>query len=292
MNLKNEDKNWNGIIHVLSQKNYINHMKISILACAIACFTLTISCKAKKELNTHKETQKEKVDSDTEIVSKPEVRTNWEGFYAGTMPCSECNGAQVSLYLQEGNKYFYCSNYLGQEAESKILAGTFNWDAQKRIITLNGNEFQASVHYLVEKDRLRRLGNDKEENFTDLTQQYDLYKTSNPLVNRHWKLIELNGQKVRAEENTKEIYIEFMNDFSFHANGGCNSIFGRYSLGGKNQMIISNIAMTEMACMHLHYDDELNTALSQTRNFIVVNEDELLLTVGKRAPFAKFSSKN
>jgi len=109
------------------------------------------------------------------------------------------------------------------------------------------------------------------------------------LLNKDWKLTELFGEPISIAEEGMEIpSINLGKKGQFKGSGGCNSMFGSYSLKDKNFIKFSDISMTEKACGTPNYDEKLEGALRTAEQFIVIGEDEFHLVVGKRAPLAKF----
>lgn len=65
-----------------------------------------------------------------------------EGKYAGTMPCADCEGIYTEIQL-DGNNYTIKQVYKGKgdEAQNTFTEkGTYTWDQNKHIVTLNGDE--------------------------------------------------------------------------------------------------------------------------------------------------------
>ena len=103
-----------------------------------------------------------------------------------------------------------------------------------------------------------------------------------------WTLTEVMGEAVETGEGMETPSITLTAEKQINGSGGCNSVFGGYSLKGKNFIQFSELAMTERACSFRNYDDKLLEALTSTQQFILTPEKELHLIVGKRAPLAKF----
>ncbi len=115
-------------------------------------------------------------------------------------------------------------------------------------------------------------------------------KNPSEIVEKYWKLIEINGQKVTADNfTTKEPhFILKSTDNRINGNGGCNSFFGAYVLDANvNRISFSNIGSTRMACMGPNVEDDFFKVLGTVDNYTVKN-DTLQLNKARMAPLAKF----
>lgn len=115
-------------------------------------------------------------------------------------------------------------------------------------------------------------------------------KESTEIVEKYWKLIEIRGQKVTAENfAAKEPHLILKSaDNRVTGNGGCNSFFGTYELQGNiNRISFSKIGSTKMACMKPTVENEFLNVLETVDNYTVKN-DTLQLNKARMAPMAKF----
>ncbi|MDA9072093.1 META domain-containing protein [bacterium] len=111
------------------------------------------------------------------------------------------------------------------------------------------------------------------------------------LVGKYWKATEIMGSPVEMPEGMKqEPYLQFNKDGSLKAHGGCNGIFGNYELGYKNLIEMKNFSQTEMECSFDSFESGLVEALTYSKQYILIGENEMHLVIGKRAPFAKFKA--
>ncbi len=215
---------------------------------------------------------------------------DWMGTYSGILPCADCMGIQTTLTLNENYTFEKSFIYLGKSTKVQYQKGSFTWleeGGSISIIDLN----DVSKTYKVEENQLRLLdlkGNKIEGN---LEEDYLLVKSQSPIVNKYWKPVEIMGQKVNESENIKsEPHLILRSGGKFSGTGGCNSMFGGFSIIRKNGITFSNIAMTERECSYEHFDDNLVEALTMSRQFIMVDAEHMQLIVGKRAPLAKFEA--
>lgn len=115
-------------------------------------------------------------------------------------------------------------------------------------------------------------------------------KESTEMVEKYWKLIEINGQKVTAENfASKEPHLILKSEENrVTGNGGCNSFFGTYSLQTDvNRISFSKIGATRMACLQPTVESDFFNILETVDNYTVKN-DTLQLNKARMAPMAKF----
>ncbi|TAE27785.1 MAG: META domain-containing protein [Cytophagales bacterium] len=115
-------------------------------------------------------------------------------------------------------------------------------------------------------------------------------KPNTNLVETYWKLIELNGKPIGPSGNgQREAHLILKTaDTRVQGNSGCNSFGGTYQLPGANQVSLSRMAATKMACMNgMETEDALFTAFEQVSTY-AIRRDTLLLNSPQTAPLARF----
>lgn len=113
---------------------------------------------------------------------------------------------------------------------------------------------------------------------------------SSEIQEKYWKLIEINGKKVTAEDfASKEPHLILKStDNRVNGNGGCNSFFGTYELQANvSRIYFSKIGSTRMACMKPTIENDFFNVLETVDNYTVKN-DTLQLNKARMAPLAKF----
>jgi len=109
---------------------------------------------------------------------------------------------------------------------------------------------------------------------------------STTLVDKSWKLIELNGNPV-SSVNNREPYIIFTSEGNrFNGDAGCNRIVGTYQIQEFDKITFSQVVATRMLCIDMEVENKFLEALNTADSFSIKN-DTLTL---KRAitPFARF----
>lgn len=114
----------------------------------------------------------------------------------------------------------------------------------------------------------------------------------NDIVNKYWKLIELEGQQVNMADNQeREQYFIIRDDGTITGFAGCNPFSGNYTLDtGALRIKYNNVLSTLRSCPDVKIDESafLNV-FNLTDNYTLV-EDRLMLNVGRRAPLAVFEA--
>jgi heat shock protein HslJ len=111
------------------------------------------------------------------------------------------------------------------------------------------------------------------------------------LTNTYWKLVEVDGAPITAQENFREAHMVLHLDASRLAGStGCNTLTGRYQV--KNTRIAFNqVATTKMACptAPMKTEQDFLTALKQA-NAWHVEGARLELLDDNDAPLASFQA--
>lgn len=114
----------------------------------------------------------------------------------------------------------------------------------------------------------------------------------NKIVNKYWKLTELDGKKVSMVDNQeKEQFFVLKSDGTMNGFAGCNNFNGEYELIDGNRIKFSeNIAISMRMCPEIDKTErEFMRVFKQANNY-TIHKDELFLNIGKRAPLAKFEA--
>lgn len=125
---------------------------------------------------------------------------------------------------------------------------------------------------------------------TQATTQNELDK--NPITEKYWKLVTLEGQKVTMAPNQeKEVYFMLKTDENRVTGfAGCNTFNGTYTLEKGQRIRFSPLAATLKACPDVDVNEpELFQVFEQADNY-TINGDTLQLNVGRRAPLAVFEA--
>jgi heat shock protein HslJ len=111
---------------------------------------------------------------------------------------------------------------------------------------------------------------------------------SDQLIGLKWKLIELHGQAVvRNAQSKEDSYMRLTKEGTISAYTGCNNMTGSYQVRKGNGIKFTNIASTRMACPDMKTEQILNQVLQTADNYSVKGKR---LTIGKtgQKPLAVF----
>jgi len=109
------------------------------------------------------------------------------------------------------------------------------------------------------------------------------------IIEKRWKLVELNGEEIKQEGQHKEVYfILHREDKRISGNGGCNSFSGAYTLSEEGRISFSSIISTMMACPDMEIETRLLKVLEMTDNY-TLKDNTLSLNKARMAPLAKFA---
>ena len=115
-------------------------------------------------------------------------------------------------------------------------AGKFTWNEKGNTITLTPADKSQTTQYLVGENLLTQLDKQGNKITGDNASRYVLSKSNYEILEKYWKLVELNGKDVVADSTfIKEPHIIFKEGNNrIIGNGGCNSISGEYKIESLN----------------------------------------------------------
>lgn len=215
---------------------------------------------------------------------------DWAGVYTGVLPCADCDGIQTVIRIDTNNHYELETTYLGKAQKAYAQKGSFKWDKSGGRIKLdNGGGGASPGYYLVGENQLIQLDFDGKPVMGELASKYILKREGNPIVEKYWKLVEINGRPVAppAEGEREAHLILKALDNRVTGNGGCNGFGGTYEILPGNRIRFSQILSTMMACPNLNDEQELFKVLEKADNYSY-HDDTMTLNKARMAPLAKF----
>ena len=256
-------------------------IKISLIILTIALS----SCSTKKKIS-EKKIEETVIDMHNSMNS-----LDWSGTYQGNLPCADCEGIQTVLILNNDLTFLKKSKYLGKKDTIFEDKGSFSWSKTGQIITLNN---QNTEHYFVGENRIWKLDENGNKitgpDASGLAQQYIFNKQNSQLTDRHWKLVELYGQKVDFDKKKgKQPYLILRpeEENKIYGNAGCNRFFGTFELKEGNQIVFSQLGATKMYCPNMETETQFLKILNTADNYSL-NGETMTLNKAKMAPLAKF----
>ena len=112
-----------------------------------------------------------------------------------------------------------------------------------------------------------------------------------PLIGTKWRLVELQGQAVVNNVESKELFfIQLSQDGKVSAYAGCNRMFGGYEMKDGLRIRFTGMASTRMACPDMKTEQILGEVLN-TSDTYSLNGKKMTLNKAKMAPLAVFEAE-
>jgi len=217
---------------------------------------------------------------------------DWPGIYYGVLPCADCEGIEVYIDLGKGLRFTKKVKYLGKSDELLESSGTFSWSTDGNQITLSGTgEIGSPEKYQVAENKIITLDEEGNRITGNLAGRYILGKVNTGLLEKYWKLTELEGRPITASAQfNREPHIIFKEkDNRVMGNGGCNNFSGAYTLRSNDRLALSKMITTLMACPQMDVEAEFLKVLQMADNYYV-SGDTLVLNKARMAPLARFQA--
>jgi copper homeostasis protein (lipoprotein) len=257
-------------------------MKNLIISCAALAL---LSCTGALNRAQQPNNQKEMENMASSHTSQNSL--DWDGTYRGVLPCKDCEGLATTILLKKDLTFKASTQHLGQPERIEERAGKFNWNENGNTITLIPSGNDSTVRYLVGENTLTQL--DVNVAAGEDARRFMLSKSNYEVLEKYWKLIELHGKAISADSTfIREPHLIFKeSDNRVTGNGGCNNISGTYKIESINQIQISKLVSTKMACTGLAVESEFLKVLQVADNFSIAG-DTLTLNKARMAPLARF----
>lgn len=222
-----------------------------------------------------------------DVAHNSQNSVDWAGAYRGVLPCADCPGIETVVVLQADGRYRTEARYQDRGVETFKSDGAFTWNAAGNEITLSGAE---PDRYRVQENRLLRLARDGSEITGPNASAYVLAKLTDPLLDRYWRLTELNGKPVPALP--RPAYLILRSEGARAGGlGGCNTFGGGYTLdAAASRISLDQMVSTQMACAQgMDVEQAFHEALRNADNYSL-NGDTLTLNKARMAPLARFEA--
>jgi len=217
------------------------------------------------------------VENISEVAADADNSKNsldWEGTYSGVVPCADCPGISTQITLKNDNTYSIKTEYQGKEGSAETIEGTFEWNEAGGIIKMNGlEEGSMPTLYKVGESKLIQLDLEGNVISGELASNYELTKIDGNLVEKKWKLTEINGVAISTMDPKPavEAFITFdSKDNRVHGNSGCNIFTGMYKLEG-SALTFSGIASTRKMCIDMTIEDQMNKMFQTVDKYAITD---------------------
>ncbi len=117
-------------------------------------------------------------DPDEKVVADTHTSQNsidYTGTYKGTLPCADCPGIETEVELNDDNTYTKKTKYVDRGDNEYEEKGTYHWDSNSNIITLEGVT-DGPTKYMVGEGYLKQLDTEGNEITGDHANYYILRK--------------------------------------------------------------------------------------------------------------------
>ena len=260
-------------------------MKNILIAIVVVVLT---SCQTQKTASSDKANEgMEKTDA----AHTSQNAVDWDGTYRGVLHCADCEGIQTTINLTKDLSFTIKTKYLGKSDSVYQTYGKFTWNEKGNTITLTPADNAQVTQYLVGENLLTQLDKQGNKITGENAARYMLSKSNYEILEKYWKLVELNGKDVAVDSSfIKEPHIIFKESNNrIMGNGGCNGISGEFKVEGLNRITLSKIISTRMACPQMKLESEFLEVLQKADNFNVVG-DMLMLNKARMAPLARLKA--
>ena len=213
---------------------------------------------------------------------------DWAGAFAGRLPVGPEMEADVKITFYNNGSYAWQQELPGQKVTVRL--GRFSWSNDgSRIVLKDSESKMEDRQFRVSENQLWLADKKGETVLNAQNEAYDIVRIDNPLVEVHWKLIELQGAPV-SNKTGKEAFIIFRAQGKrVHGNFGCNNFHGSYTLEYGNRISFSQMATTMMMCPDMELEQAFSEALRMADNYYVIG-DQLVLNRARMAPLARFEA--
>ena len=215
-----------------------------------------------------------------------------QGKYLGSVPAADCPGIDIELIFT-ANKYTLAYAYQDRQGIF-ISSGSFKSDGEK-IKLLGDGARGAFENYLIQNDKLILLSPSGEvpaDTRAYTLSKSDLKVSMTQIVNKYWKLVELNGKPVNYAENSKidtTARMTLKPDGMLNGNASCNTFSGAFTFHGSGRIRFSRIAITQKMCLDMSVETEFMNVLQKADSYIIDGE-RLILNRARMAPLARFEA--
>lgn len=198
------------------------------------------------------------------------------GMYNGIMPGIGSDKTPVIIELSETFSFTISTDTVAK-AKKIIQKGTFKWNPDGKSILLTANS-GIEEQFIVEENQLLLKSNSKLTTFSKIKpsevvelESESTKETITTFINEKWHITSINDKPISAKGAKKDYYVFFDKDRRFQAYAGCNEIGGNYTIKG-DQIKMSNIISTEMACAEMEMEQSLLKSLAEADNIIQNNQ--------------------
>ncbi len=260
---------------------FVLHLKLLLMSSSkfnLSFIALTIvltACESQpKETSVP---QPVKSEAQVPVGDNSQNSLDWAGVYSGVVPCADCTGIETKIALNNDLTFNLDLRYLGKSNEIIAHSGSFKWNAEGSIITLENPEYP--LKFQVGENKLTQLDINGAIITGVLANNYILSKAQSTLADVKWTLVELYGKSVSAGQGlTNAPFVVFNSETSkITGNSGCNNISGKFELGSAGKITTNNVFATMNPCGDVDSENLFQRAVRNVQSY-EINGKELVLT--------------
>lgn len=200
--------------------------------------------------------------------------------YKGTVSIED--SANIKLLLKFKRDGSYLSEIIYGKESEEYFTGKGKYSVRNNTLNLETQDSVAyPVIYAIKDSQL----------VADHDKGGKLVRTEHELLEKYWKLIELNGTAIDTTgkmEREAHLIFKALNSRIF-GSGGCNRFSGSYTIKDNN-LRISRVISTKMACMDVLYEGDFFTVLESAEQYFV--SGDTLVIGSKGSSHARLLSIN
>lgn len=187
-----------------------------------------------------------------------------------------------------------CNNFMGSYALSNSTKIQFSQMASTKMACFNSTFDENEFLRIFDQIDSYRIDNGKLELKKGNTVLASFMKVekANPIVNKYWKLITLDGKKVEmGAQQEREAYFTLKSlDKMVTGFGGCNTFSGSYDLKEGNQISFTGFRATLRACPDLDFNEHEFLKVFSIANTYKMEGDSLSLQTDGGETVATFEA--
>ncbi|SZD74276.1 lipoprotein involved with copper homeostasis and adhesion [Candidatus Ornithobacterium hominis] len=138
---------WNELF-LMMKYTLIFLILIIFFACESKSEELIVS-KTNTSMSTKKDVNAKIEDEDNDKIHFQDSKI-WQGRYSGILPCSDCDGIEIIIFLKPKKKYTLQMSYLNSSEPKVKEKGSFSWLDANNILFDN----EEAMEFMVSEDRL------------------------------------------------------------------------------------------------------------------------------------------
>lgn len=246
-------------------------MKRTVFRSAIAFLILGASQGAWGQVPTPRPVAEARVAQ--EVGDTSETSLDWSGVYQGVLTEPGHLKVETVLTLNSDHTYVMTCKAGDEKGEAKVYRGLFAWMSDGGSVLLNDvgdhpSMFKVGENQLFQLDDNAKLVKGPDEGRVVLRKTAEAAVPT--LQGTRWELVELPGKDFPVDPEAKRPYLVFEKGAKVGGFAGCNQFGGKCAEKGDQQLKISQLVATKMACPELGLENAFMTSLEQVDRYKIL----------------------